>query len=232
MKIGIIILCRFDSVRLPGKILKPILGKPVLSYILERLATVDPNFDIIIATSNEQSDDPIESYCIDNKVSIYRGSKFNVAHRFLSCAENSNLDFAIRINGDNIFTDPIIIRNLTAFAKSGRYNFLSNVQERTFPPGVSVEMVNLKIMRKNISIFTDYEQEHVMPFFYKNLPIDQILHLKNLDYKYPPGLNLALDTPKDFIKIETIIQNMEKSHWVYSTPEIIDFYQKLDLIYG
>ena len=231
MKTGIIILARFDSIRLPGKILKTIIGKPILSYILERVAFVDPNLGIIVATSDEKSDDPIESYCQDNKISIYRGSKLNVAHRFFSCAEKANLDFAIRINGDNIFTDPIIIRKLVEFSHAGEYNFLSNVQGRTFPSGISVEMVNVQIMKKNISLFNNYEQEHVMPFFYKNLPDNQILHYKNSEFKYPKGLNLALDTKNDFIKIESIIQDMIKPHWTYSTKEIIELYLKLDLVY-
>jgi len=231
MRTGIIILCRFDSIRLSGKILKPIIEKPILSYILERVAFVDPHLKIIVATSNEQSDDPIESYCQENQVSIYRGSKINVAHRFFSCAEKANLDFAIRINGDNIFTDPIIIRKMIEFSHTGHYNFLSNVQGRTFPPGISVEMVNVEIMKKNISMFNDYEQEHVMPYFYKHLPGDQILHHKNSEFKYPKGLHLALDTKHDFKKIETIIQNMSKPHWTYSTKEIIDLYLKLDLVY-
>lgn len=231
MRTGIIILCRFDSIRFPGKILKPIIEKPILSYILERVAFVDPHLKIIVATSNEQSDDPIESYCQENQVSIYRGSKLNVAHRFFSCAEKANLDFAIRINGDNIFTDPIIIRKMIEFSHTGHYNFLSNVQGRTFPPGTSVEMVNVQIMKKNISMFNDYEQEHVMPFFYKNLPENQILYYKNSEFKYPKGLHLALDTKNDFNKIESIIQNMIKPHWTYSTKEIIDLYLKLDLVY-
>ena len=231
MRIGIIILCRFDSIRLPGKILKPIIGKPILSYILERVALVDPHLKIIVATSNEQSDDPIESYCQDNQISIYRGSKLNVAHRFFFCAEKANLDFAIRINGDNIFTDPIIIRKMIEFSHTGHYNFLSNVQGRTFPPGISVEMVNVQVMKKNISMFNDYEQEHVMPFFYKNLPENQILYYKNSEFKYPKGLHLALDTKNDFNKIESIIQSMSKPHWTYSTKEIINLYLKLDLVY-
>ena len=231
MRTGIIILCRFDSIRLPGKILKPIIGKPILSYILERVALVDPHLKIIVATSNEQSDDPIESYCQDNQISIYRGSKLNVAHRFFFCAEKANLDFAIRINGDNIFTDPIIIRKMIEFSHTGHYNFLSNVQGRTFPPGISVEMVNVQVMKKNISMFNDYEQEHVMPFFYKNLPENQILYYKNSEFKYPKGLHLALDTKNDFNKIESIIQSMSKPHWTYSTKEIINLYLKLDLVY-
>ena len=142
-----------------------------------------------------------------------------------------NLDFAIRINGDNIFTDPIIIRKIIEFSHTGHYNFLSNVQGRTFPPGISVEMVNVQIMKKNISMFNDYEQEHVMAFFYKNLPENQILYYKNSEFEYPKVLHLALDTKNDFNKIESIIQNMIKPHWTYSTKEIIDLYLKLDLVY-
>lgn len=80
-------------------------------------------------------------------------------------------------------------------------------------------------------MFNDYEKEHVMPFFYKNLPEKQILYYNNSEFKYPKRLHLALDTKNDFTKIESIIQNMSKPHWTYSTKEIIDLYLKLDLVY-
>jgi len=225
MKIGVIILSRFDSIRLPGKILKPILGKPTLSFILERIKCINPPIEFIVATSNENMDDPIAFYCKENKVKVFRGSKLNVAKRFLSCAEYYNLDFAIRINGDNIFTDPVIIQDMVSIAQTGRYNFLSNVQGRTFPPGVSVEIVNVDIMRRYISKFNQYEQEHVMPYFYYHLPEEDVYHFKNSKFRYPSKIHLALDTIDDFQKIKNIIKQMKQDHWTYSTQDIINFYQ-------
>ena len=72
-----------------------------------------------------------------------------------------NVDFAIRINGDNLFTDPEIIQSMIKMTQSNRWDFLTNVPERTFPPGTSVEIVNRALLNSVIHLFNNYEKEHV-----------------------------------------------------------------------
>ena len=85
MKIGFVIICRYNSSRLPGKILMEINGKSILQYIIERLSLVVPENNIVVATSEEKTDNPIAEYCIKNKINVFRGSLDNVALRFLNC---------------------------------------------------------------------------------------------------------------------------------------------------
>ena len=66
MRVGIIVVCRYDSTRLPGKVLRQIEAKPVLSYIFERVKKVSKACDVVVATSNEKSEDPIEEFCQQN----------------------------------------------------------------------------------------------------------------------------------------------------------------------
>ena len=169
MKIGIIILCRYDSNRLPGKILKKINGKPVLDYIIERLRLVDGNCQICIATSKYQSDEPLVNHCKKKGINFFRGSKNNVAKRFLDCSLKMNIDYAVRINGDNIFTDPSIITKMLNITRSNKWIFITNVLKRTFPQGISVEIIKVSHLKEKIAFFDNYEQEHVMPYFYTNL---------------------------------------------------------------
>ena len=82
MKIGAIVICRYNSSRLPGKILKKINGKPILTYIIERLKCVQNLDDFIVATSINTTDQPIVDYCIKNQIKYFRGSLENVAERF------------------------------------------------------------------------------------------------------------------------------------------------------
>mgnify|MGYP001373838092 CR=1 FL=1 len=89
---GIIVLCRYNSSRLPGKILKEINGKTILSYIHERLSMINLNLEITIATSNLDSDDIIEDYCLKKKYKYFRGSLSNVSKRFLECGIKSNYE--------------------------------------------------------------------------------------------------------------------------------------------
>ena len=169
MKIGAIVICRYNSSRLPGKILKEINGKPLLNYILERLDGVVGLDDVIIATSNKETDDPIVEYCDKNNLKYYRGDLNNVAERFLKCAQHFNLDYAIRINGDNLFVDSKVISEMIDVARKGSYDLISNVKDRTFPKGISVEIVKTAFYNKSYLKFdSDYYKEHVTIYFYEN----------------------------------------------------------------
>jgi spore coat polysaccharide biosynthesis protein SpsF len=105
MRIGIIVLCRYSSSRLPGKILLPLYGKPILEYILEKITSVVPKDSVVVCTSDLKTDDSISTYCTDKGYNCFRGSLDNVAQRFLNCADHYQFDYIVRINGDNLFLD-------------------------------------------------------------------------------------------------------------------------------
>ena len=73
---------RYSSSRLPGKVLKPILGKPMLLHQIERLSNSQMIDKLVVATSNDISDDAIEKMCTDNNIEIFRGDLENVLDRF------------------------------------------------------------------------------------------------------------------------------------------------------
>lgn len=208
MKIGIVILCRFSSSRLPGKILKEINGIPILKYIFDRLQTVFPIEDIVVATSFEQSDDVIEQYCQKNYIKCYRGSLDNVASRFLNCSIENQFDYAIRINGDNIFIDIDLLDKVKNIVQQKSTSFISNVHNRTYPKGMSVECVSVELYKNSISKFSDYDKEHVMTYFYTNSDKIDYLYLYNTEYAELAGVQLAIDTQEDFDRAQYIIDKL------------------------
>ena len=81
--VGVVIVCRYNSTRLPGKILKKIEGKSILKRIYYRINQVISQNHIIVATSIEESDDRIQEFCDKNNIQCYRGILENTAYRFL-----------------------------------------------------------------------------------------------------------------------------------------------------
>ena len=227
MKIGIIVLCRYNSSRLPGKILLKISGKTILQHIIDRLICVKGGYPICVATSSEIDDKPIIDYCRDNNINFFDGSKKNVASRFLNCAKANNFDYATRINGDNLFTDPLIIENMINIAKTNKWKFITNVPKRTYPTGVSVEIVEVSIMEKEIKKFNHYEKEHVMPFFYKNLKKGEIFEYIRKDLPKINKVNLAVDTIEDFQCFQKVFKAMKKGELKYTTDEIVNLVSKI-----
>ena len=82
MKVVAIVQARLDSTRLPGKVLKEIEGKPMLYHIVNRLRRSNLITKIIVATSDEDSDNPINDFCMQNGIECFRGSKDDVLDRF------------------------------------------------------------------------------------------------------------------------------------------------------
>jgi len=222
MKVGVIVLCRYSSSRLPGKILKTINGKPILAYIIERLKMSQLTGDIIVATSTELSDDVISEYCAQNNINCFRGDLNNVAKRFLDCAEANQLDYAIRINGDNLWVDPSLLDNMIAIANTENYDFVSNVKNRTFPIGMSIEILNTNFYRNALKmIASDHYKEHVTLYLYDHPETANSHFVYNDKIQEAKNLKLAIDDEKDFKFAQSIINTMDKDHTHYGLNEII-----------
>ncbi len=224
MNIGIIILARTSSSRLPGKVLKKINGKSILSYIVERLVqAVDLN-NIVVATSEDRSDDAIEIFCLHNGIGCYRGELNDVSNRFLSAANEFKFDYAVRINGDNLFVDiPVLISMLTLIEKG--YDFITNVPGRTFPRGMSIEIVKTKVYKKLYKNFrTSAEFEHVTTYLYNNMNILNVYTFVNTICKEAANLQMAIDTEYDFRLAKKIILGFANKHTEYNLKEIYALY--------
>lgn len=226
MKIGFIIICRYNSKRLPGKILREINRKPILQHIIDRLLLIPKNIEIVVATSEEKTDNPIEDYCNRNGIHIFRGSLDNVAKRFLNCALHFNFDFATRINGDNIFIDSQLVSEMIEIAQTDHFDFISNVKQRTFPKGMSVEIVRVAHYQK---LYTRFESpgdfEHVTYFLYQNDKNERYFYFYNKICPEAAGIQLAIDTKDDYELAKNIFSKYLQEKKTYNLQEIYQFYK-------
>lgn len=227
IKIGFLIICRYNSNRLPGKILKEINGKPVLKYIHERLLKITNNENIVVATSTTETDEPIVEYCQKKQINVYRGSLNNVAERFMNCAKEYGFNFVVRINGDNLFLDINTLHLMLKITRKNEYDFISNVKKRSFPKGMSIEIVRLSFYENLYNQFTLPEHfEHVTLFLYENDKNRRYYYFYNYDYPKAKGVQLAIDTEEDFRLAENIINSFEEDHTQYGLKEICEIREK------
>jgi spore coat polysaccharide biosynthesis protein SpsF len=225
-KFGAIILSRYNSSRLPGKALMQIQGKEILQIIVERLAVVVPLDHIVIATSKEETDDPIAEFASKRGYNCFRGSLQNVAERFFEAANQYNFEYAARINGDNVFVDTEVLAemiNQTAFD----YDFITNVHKRTYPKGMSIEIVKLSSYKACLAAISAHEKyyEHVTSYWYENLP-ERVFFQYNVAFPEAGGLQFALDTKEDFDKISNIFKDFTESHLNYNLKKILPIFIK------
>ncbi len=230
MIIGGILLCRNNSSRLPGKILRKIQDKPVIEYIWERLKSAKGLDEIVVATSSEPSDDTIVDFCQKKDIKFFRGSLNNVAERFYRCATHFGFDFAVRINGDNLFTDHRMLSNYIAKTREGNYDFISNAKNRTFPPGVTFEIVRVTFFGFMLTQFSTQEHfEHVTLYLYENETQGRRYYYFNSDHENTKEIRLAIDTLADFQQAQKIIASFQKHHTNYCLQEIINILQEKNI---
>lgn len=224
MSIGIVILCRFDSKRFPGKILHNIKGRPIIAHIVERIRLGAPNRSIVVATSRESSDDQIAAYCKRAGLTCFRGSLEDVAGRFLQCMESNGWDFGVRINGDNLFLDPQTLNAMLAIADTDQFDFVTNVPGRSFPYGMSVEIVRKSFYHD--AMLQDFDvghREHVTSGLYEKPDLGRRYIFKNRVCPEAAGLQLAIDTPDDMIRARKIIDLGGPNPALLTLNQIHDF---------
>lgn len=226
MRIGAIVQARMSSHRLPGKSLRPLCGKPMLQYVLENLRQVGGLAGPIVATSIDRSDDPIAEFCERFDYTCFRGPLDDVAARFLQAATEHGLDAFVRLSGDSPLLDwRLVTRIVALFLESGP-DLATNVFPRTFPAGMSVEVVGTAVLEGTASEMSEaLDREHVTRFFYRH---PDRFRIENLEHKPERrDVHLAADTPEQFDYLERIVRLLRRPHWEYSLEDVLGLWDQV-----
>ena len=171
MKTVIIVQARMTSTRLPGKVLKRVLDKPLLEYQIERLRRAKLADKIVIATTVNDTDQPIIEMCNSLSVSYFLGSEEDVLSRYYGAAKEHYADVVVRVTSDCPLIDPQIIDKVINFylENSDKYDYVSNCLKRTYPRGMDTEVFSFKALQEAFLSATAHpDREHVTPFIYRH----------------------------------------------------------------
>ncbi len=197
--IGMIMQARMGSTRLPGKVLKPIGGRPLLQYILDRLEKVNADIQLVIATSKNPLDDKIKDFCSEHGVCCYRGSEENVLERYYFCARDMCFSHIVRLTADNPFVDPEEIDCLIDVHIRKENDFTYSFSE--LPVGVGAEIFSAAaledVYRRS---YMPHHFEHVDEYLLENMEKYQVGVLEVPQGKRKPEIRLTVDTPLDYQK--------------------------------
>ena len=197
-----IIQARTSSKRFPNKVLTKINNKPILTFVYERVKKAKKIKKIIIALSNNKSDTKLLNLCKKKKYKIFQGSLNNVLERYSKTAKKFKLKSFVRVNGDSPCIDPKLIDRAVKIFRNKNCDIVTNIFPRTFPKGVSVEVVKSSLVHnliKNKKI-SNYNKEHVTSYFYQNYKKFNIVNFKNKD-DYSK-FSLAVDRENDLRRIK------------------------------
>ncbi len=159
-----------SSTRLPGKVLADLAGAPMILRQIERVRRARRIDRLVVATSDEASDDPLAEVLATADVPVFRGSLHDVLARFAAAAEaHGPASHVVRLTADCPLADPEVIDTVIARCLDEEVDYAaSTLPRRTFPIGLDAEIVRTEALSEAADEATDpYEREHVTPFFYR-----------------------------------------------------------------
>jgi spore coat polysaccharide biosynthesis protein SpsF len=221
--IAAIIQARMGSVRFPDKVMKIIVGKPMLWHQVNRLRKSKLIEKIIIATTDKTQDRIIIDFAKENNILYFAGSEEDVLDRFYYSAKKFKVETVVRITGDCPLIDPSIVDMIINFYldNKNQYDIVHN--GTTYPDGiVETEVFSFNILKKtweNAKLLS--EREHVTSYIWKNPEMFRQATVENSkDLSY---LRLVVDDEKDFKLVKIIFQNLYKEDGMFYLDDIMKF---------
>ena len=207
MKTVAIIQARMTSTRLPGKVLREVLGKPLLGYQIERVRRCRTVDETVLATTTNETDDPVAAFAGENGLRFWRGSEEDVLSRFAGAAEMAGADIVVRLTADCPLIDPELVDGVvsTLVESDPPLDYVSNSGNDTLPAGLDAEVLRASaLMASHREATARQEREHVTPFIYNHPERFACLTLRH----EPPieGQRWTVDQPEDFELVRRIIE--------------------------
>lgn len=220
-----ILQARVSSTRLPEKVIRPLLGKPMILRQIERLKRIKQIDRLILATSTDPSDDCLAAICASEGIECFRGNLDDVLDRFYQAALPYRPDYVVRLTGDCPLTDPEIIDRLITFFLEGGYDYSSNALEPTFPDGLDAEIFKFSCLEQAWQEATlPSQREHVSPFIYQQSDRFRVGCMKSIvDLS---GLRWTVDEPVDFELVTRIYGALYPQNSNFITSDIIKFLEQ------
>jgi spore coat polysaccharide biosynthesis protein SpsF (cytidylyltransferase family) len=220
-----ILQARCSSSRLPGKVLLPILGEPMLFRQIERLNRCASFDKLIVATSSDLTDDPLAFECTTHRVEFFRGSLDDVLDRFVQAAKPYQPETVVRLTGDCPLADPALIDEVIKYFYEGNYDYVSNCDPPTFPDGLDVEVMRFSSLEAaHHEAVLPSHREHVTPFV-RSDPERFLIGNYACDTNRS-HLRWTVDEPEDFEFVRSIYEMLYPAKPDFRTDDILNALEK------
>lgn len=226
-KIVATIEARMNSSRLPGKVLLPLAGKPMLQRIIERLQRSKYIDEIMVATTTNDIDDVLVKLAEKCGVSHFRGNEEDVLGRVFQAAQLSRADIIVRATGDNPLIDAGLIDQGMEMFFEKEVDYLGNSTTKSFPTGLSLEIFSTSVLEEVEKIaLSPADRSHVSSFIYQH-PEKYKLYLWKAEGTYFfPELRITVDKQADYELIQTIYKRLLPKNEYFNVLDIIELVKK------
>jgi spore coat polysaccharide biosynthesis protein SpsF len=224
-KVVTVVQARYGSTRLPGKIFLPLLGKPLLVRMVDRVRSARLVGDVVVATTTEVVDDQIEALCVEQGLQCFRGSTNDLLDRHYQCGKNWGADVVLKIPSDCPLIDPRVIDRVIEAFFSQNVDYASNLHPQSYPDGQDVEVISFSTLEKAWrEAKNDFEREHTTPYIWEHPDLFRITNIlwetgKNLSMSH----RITIDYPEDYQLICAVYQALYPLNPCFSLNDIVNF---------
>jgi spore coat polysaccharide biosynthesis protein SpsF (cytidylyltransferase family) len=217
-----ILQARMGSTRLPGKVMKSIVGVPMLFLQIERIMRARHIDKLVVATTSDAADDVLEDECIRHDVAVYRGNPSDVLDRYVKVAKDYEPKAVVRLTGDCPLTDWTVIDLVVQTFMNGSFQYVSNVDPPTYPDGLDVEVIDYgALCISDAEAQLPSEREHVTPFIRKHP--ERFAATNVLAPVDMSALRWTVDESKDFEMVRMVYEALYPSNHTFGTIDILNF---------
>lgn len=191
-----LIQARMGSSRFPGKVLEDVSGRLMLWRVVSRVHRARKIDEVVVATSNQPGDDPIEQFCCREGIKCFRGSELDVLDRFYQAAKAHSADVVIRTTADCPLIDADVIDKIITRFERGDCDYASNVIRYTYPDGLDTEVFSFEALERAWrEASKPSEREHVTPYLrtshFRNVNVESELPITAENFRW------TVDYPED-----------------------------------
>ena len=210
------------SSRLPGKVLLPVLGRPMLQHLVGRLRAVTSLSDIVLATTTNSTDDVLETFAQTQGILVFRGSEVDVMSRVIGAAETAKADIVVEITGDCPIIDPDIVEQTIRMFLHHDVDYVSNAHIRSYPDGMDTQVFRLETLKRSATMTNDpLDHEHVTLHIRNHPEIFRKVNLVAPPSLWWPELGLTLDEEADYVFLSKIIEALAPVNPLFGCHEVL-----------
>jgi len=222
MKIVSTIEARIGSTRLPGKVMKEIVGKPMLELLIERLKRAKRIDEIIVATTIKPEDRIIVKLTKRINIKCFRGSSEDVLDRVLRATKAYQGNIIVEITGDCPLLDPELVDRIIKIYLENEYDYVSNRIKMTYPRGLDAQVFSVNILDEVSKLTNDpADRENVSLYIYEHPEKYKIYNVEAPPKFYHPEYRWTVDTEEDLQFVKAIYENLYYENPYFRTGDIM-----------
>lgn len=224
MTVAVIAQARMGSSRLPGKTLESLGSATVLDWVITRSKSAEEVDEVIIATSNDPIDDPIERRCRALNITCVRGDSLDVLDRYRVALFETDADEIVRITADCPLLDPGILDLSIKTRRQHGLDYVSTSLDGRYPRGFDVEVIRRSVLETTATEATDPdEREHVTLFVYRRPGRFTCAPVVCPSWARHPEFRITVDEPPDLEVVRRIVDELGNDTAAFGGEEVLSF---------